>query len=327
MANKQKYLYGPVPSRRLGLSCGIDIVPLKICTLDCIYCQLGKTTQTTTERKDYAPIGDIINELESALEKRLSADFITIGGSGEPTLHLHLEKLIEKIKNITKIPVAILTNATLLDLPEVRQACEKADVLLPSLDATDDETFRKINRPDPDINIDNLIKGLCTFREHYSGQIWLEIFLVEGINTSPENITRFRSAIDKIRPDKVHLNTAVRPTAELGVQKLTPERLNQIADQLGHDATVIADFAHSANKCTLTQHELPENFRDSTSTINANKELLSMLKRRPCSLDDICSTLEIDTLQAQKLLTELLTLGLIETTDKGKTEFYKSSQQ
>jgi wyosine [tRNA(Phe)-imidazoG37] synthetase (radical SAM superfamily) len=327
MADKQKYLYGPVPSRRLGLSCGIDIVPLKICTLDCIYCQLGKTPQTTTERKDYAPIGDIINELTSALEKGLKADFITIGGSGEPTLHLHLEKLIEKIKNITKIPVAILTNATTLYLPEVRRACEKADVLLPSLDATDDKTFRKINRPAPDINIDNLIKGLCTFREHYSGQIWLEIFLVEGINTSPENITRFSDAIDKIRPDKVHLNTAVRPTAEAGVKKLTSQRLNEIAAQLGHDAQTIADFAHSANKCTLTPHELPENFKDSTSAIDVKKELLSMLKRRPCSLDDICSTLEIDTQHAQKLLDKLLDLGLIETTAKGKIEFYKSSQQ
>ncbi len=327
MANKQKYLYGPVPSRRLGLSCGIDIVPLKICTLDCIYCQLGKTPQTTTERKDYAPIGDIINELASALEKGLRADFITIGGSGEPTLHLHLENLIEKIKNITKIPVAILTNATLLHLPEVRRACQKADVILPSLDATDDKTFQQINRPAPDINIDNLISGLCTFRKHYSGQIWLEIFLVEGINTSQENITRFRDAIEKIQPDKVHLNTAVRPTAETEVKKLTPQRLNEIAVQLGRHATVIADFAHSQNKCTLKPHELPENIKGSTSTIDAPKELLSMLKRRPSSLEDICSTLEIDKQQAQKFLARLLATGMIETTARGKIEFYKSSQQ
>jgi len=199
VAREKKYLFGPVASRRLGLSLGIDIVPFKICSQDCIYCELGPTTEKSIERKDYAPIEDILAELKERLAEGLSVDFITITGSGEPTLNSRLGELVEKIKKITKIPVAILTNGTLFYRQDVRADCAKADVVVPSLDAGDEGVFEKINRPHPDINIEKLILGLCSFRDEYHGQIWLEVFLVEGVNTGVEQIAEIKEAIKRIR--------------------------------------------------------------------------------------------------------------------------------
>ena len=181
MSEEQKYLYGPVPSRRLGLSLGVDIVPFKVCTLDCIYCQLGRTSEKTMERKDYVDVEAVLAELRAKLVEGLEADFITISGSGEPTLNAGLGQLIEGIKKITNIPVAVLTNGTLLTNQSVRADCARADVVMPSLDAGDDQTFRKVNRPHKDISIENLIAGLCAFRNEFAGQMWLEVFFCRRV--------------------------------------------------------------------------------------------------------------------------------------------------
>ena len=172
-----------MPSRRLGRSLGVDIVPRKVCTLDCVYCQVGRSTEITVERKEYVAIEPVISELKSRIAKGLQADFITISGSGEPTLNSRLGDLIGEIKKITNIPIAVLTNGTLFFDASVRADCAKADVVLPSLDAGDEATFQKINRPHKDISIEKLISGLCQFRREYKGQIWLEVFFIEGINT------------------------------------------------------------------------------------------------------------------------------------------------
>jgi len=240
VASEKKYFYGPVPSRRLGRSYGVDIVPFKVCTLDCVYCQLGKTTDRTIERKDYGPIEPILAELRETLAEGLEADFITIAGSGEPTLNLRLGELIDGIKKITDIPVAILTNGTLLYKKDVRADCAKADVVMPSLDAGDEQTFQKVNRPHNDISIENLISGLCAFREEFAGRIWLEVFFVEGLNTDAGQIPKIRDAIELIRPDKIQLNTAVRPTAEADIKRLDAEKLQAIAARLGPKCEVVA---------------------------------------------------------------------------------------
>jgi len=308
MPKDQKYLYGPVPSRRLGLSLGVDIVPLKVCTLDCIYCQIARTTNLTTDRKPYLPANIIIEQLTARLKKPLQADFITLAGSGEPTLNSELGQIIRAIKQITDIPVALLTNGTLLFSPQVRAESRAADVVLPSLDAADDETFRTINRPHPDISLGNLIDGLIAFREEFNGQIWLEIFLLDGINTGPNQIEKLKDAAEKIKPDKIHFNTAVRPTAEPHLQKLTPEKLKNIAEQFGPKATVIADF-NAQNR--------------DTTPLPGPKDVLSMLKRRPCTLDDICAGLSITQAQANDHITHLKHNKLIRTTHRNaKTFFY-----
>ena len=299
-----------MPSRRLGRSLGVDIVPFKVCTLDCIYCQLGKTTQKTIERKEYVPIKSVLAELKDGLAEGIQADFITISGSGEPTLNSQLGKLIDGIKKITSIPVAILTNGTLLYMQDVRADCAKADVVLPSLDAGDEEGFQKVNRPHKDISIKKLVDGLCTFRKEFSGQIWLEVFLVEGYNTGPEQIAKIKAAIERIQPDKVQLNTAVRPTAEPGVKRLEAEKLQAVAAQLGEKCEVVADFSQA--------HE--------SKHVKIRAEyVLSMLKRRPCSLDDVCAGLGISSDEAVKFIDYFQQQGVIYSEEKDGIVFFRAN--
>ncbi|MGD0572011.1 MAG: radical SAM protein [Sedimentisphaerales bacterium] len=307
MANTGKHLYGPVPSRRLGLSLGVDIVPFKTCTLDCIYCQLGKTTSKTLERKEYVPVSDILVELQDVLDAGLAADYITIGGSGEPTLHSGIGRLIVGIKKITSIPVAVLTNSTLFYLPEVRKDCAAADVILPSLDAGDQQTYEAINRPVKQLTFDMLVEGLCALKRDYPGQIWLEVFFVDKLNTDDAQIAKISEAIKKIRPDKVHLNTAVRPTAEKNVEKVAPDKLREIARRLSPNCEVIADFV--SGHCRKTASDVPQT-------------LLSMLKRRPCSLNDICSVLGLDAADALVYLDELKNQRVIWSENKQGKIFF-----
>jgi len=310
VAEEKKYLYGPVPSRRLGRSLGVDIVPFKLCTLDCVYCQLGKTSNKTIERRDYVPVKAVLAELRDKLAERLEADFITISASGEPTLNSQLGELIEGIKKITDIPVAILTNGTLLYRQDVRADCARADVVLPSLDAGDGQTFQKINRPHKDISIEKLISGLRTFRNEFAGQIWLEVFFVEGLNTGIEQIAKIKTAIERIRPDKIQLNTAVRPTADAGIKRLDAEKLRAIAEELGDKAEVVADF--SPGRCGKHIERGAE-------------DVLSMLKRRPCSLNDICSGLGIHHNEALKYVTHFQQQGFVHSERKDGTTFFKAS--
>ncbi|MFB0525241.1 MAG: radical SAM protein [Phycisphaerae bacterium] len=306
---QNRYLYGPVPSRRLGLSLGVDIVPVKVCTLDCIYCQLGRTTEKTIERKDYVSINEVLAELKERLAQGLQADYITISGSGEPTLNSRLGELIDGIKKITDIPVAILTNGTLLYRQDVRADCAKADVVLPSLDAGDEQVFQKVNRPHQDISIEKLISGLCAFRNEFAGQIWLEVFFVEGLNTDAEQIAKIRDAIERIRPDRVQLNTAVRPTAEPNVKAMDAEKLRSIATQLGENCEVVVDF--------LPRHR-GEHIQSKA------EDVLSMLKRRPCSLQNICSGLGISRHEALKYISHLQQQGVIHSEEKDGMTFFRA---
>jgi len=312
VAEEKTYLFGPVPSRRLGLSLGVDIVPLKTCTLDCIYCQLAETTEKTVRRKEYVPVEPVLNQLKERLANGLQADFITFSGSGEPTLNSSLGEFIERIKEITDIPVAILTNGTLLYIPDVRADCAKADVVLPSLDAADEQTFHKINRPHTDISFNNLVSGLCAFRNEFAGRIWLEVFLVEGINTGPEQIEKIADVIKKICPDRIQLNTAVRPTADPTVKKVETEKLKEIAKLLGTDCEVVADFSplcHQKNLQTKAEY------------------VLSILKRRPCSLEDICAGLGIQPTEASKYINLFQHQGIIVSEQKNGRLFFSARSQ
>ena len=309
MTEGKKYLYGPVPSRRLGLSLGVDVTAFKHCTLDCVYCQLGRTTKKTIERKDYVPVEAVLDELKDKLSQPLQVDFITISGSGEPTLNSRLGELIDGVRKITDIPVAVLTNGTLLYKQDVRTDCAKADLVLPSLDAGDEQTFKRINRPHRDISIEKLVSGLCAFRNEFAGQIWLEVFLIDGINTSDQQIAKIKGLIEHIRPDKVQLNTAVRPTAEAGVKRVTEKKLSAIAEELGGQCEIIADFSRQQVSKTI------ESIAD---------EVLSILKRRPCSLNDICSSLGIHQNEALKYIADFQNQGVIDSEQKDGETIFKS---
>jgi len=309
MAERFKYLYGPVPSRRLGLSLGVDVVPFKVCTYDCVYCQLGKTTTKTVQRKPYVSAEAVLAELHERLAQRPQIDYVTLGGSGEPTLNSQLSEIIEGIKKITEVPVSVLTNGALFSREDVRSDCCRADVVLPSLDAADPATFRKINRPHRDISIGTMIEGLVAFRKEFTGRIWLEVFLVQGVNTEPEQIANIRHATQRIGPDKIHLNTAVRPTAESGIQPVKWETLQAIAKTLGSKAEVIAE----ASLNNLAKH-----------TVSKAEDVLSMLKRRPCSLQDVCAGLGIHPSDAVKYIGILSEGGLVQTGEKGGVTYFRA---
>jgi len=306
-ANPVGYIYGPVPSRRLGRSLGIDVVPAKICTLDCVYCQIGRTTEKSTIRRDFFDVRAVLDELQSKLAAGIEADYITIGGSGEPTLNSQLGCLIDGIRAITSVPVAIITNGTLLYRPDVRAECAKADLVIPSLDAADAETFQRVNRPAPDISIEKLVSGLVQFRQEFRGQIWLEIFLVEGVNTSPDEIEKIKRHVDRIRPDRVQLNSAVRPAAEPGIEAIPRERLEIIARQIGDRCEIVG--------------AAPE-VRGDRHMLRTCADVLSMLKRRPCSLEDICSGIGITRNEAVKHITQLLAERAITSERQGGVIYY-----
>jgi len=306
-ADRPRYIYGPVPSRRLGLSLGLDIVPPKICTLDCVYCQIGRTTKMSATRGDFLDIQIVLDELKQVLGEGVHADYITIGGSGEPTLNVRLGELIDGIRELTSIPVAIITNGTLLYRADVRAECAKADLVVPSLDAADADVFEAVNRPVGDISIEKLVSGLAQFRQEFTGQLWLEVFLIKGINTGPEQIAQLKAHIDRIRPDKVQLNSAVRPAAEEGIAPIEAAELEVIARQIGGPCEIVG-AAPSAESDRHVQRTAAD--------------VLSMLKRRPCSVEDICTGLAINPHEALKHIAALETREEIVSERRGDTTYY-----
>ena len=191
-AKKRKYVYGPVPSRRLGRSLGVDLVPFKTCPFDCVYCQLGRTTRHTARRDDYVDADEVLAELREVLAGGVQADYVTLSGSGEPTLHRQLGRIIAGIKDLTSIPLAVLTNAALLSDPEVRRALLRADLIVPSLDAGEAETFARVNRPCPEVTFESVVAGLEALRREYHGTIRLEVLLVEGLNDGDGQIAALK---------------------------------------------------------------------------------------------------------------------------------------
>lgn len=269
---KSKYTYGPVPSRRLGYSLGVDIVPFKNCSFNCIYCQLGKTTNITLERKEYTPASDIIEEIKNVVGSDQQIDYFTFSGSGEPTLHLSLGKLINETKKLTTLPVAVLTNSSLINLPEVRTNLMSADVILPTLCAASNTIFNNINRAHPDISIKSIIQGLIDFRKSYTGNIWLEIMLLKGINDQPQTLEDLRRIVGRIRPDKIHLNTVVRPPSENIALPLSIEELKPIQLLFGKRCEIVADFK---------KEPAPASF------VETQSQVINLIKRRPVTLQDI----------------------------------------
>ncbi|MDL1955595.1 MAG: radical SAM protein [Candidatus Desulfofervidus auxilii] len=283
-----KYIFGPVPSRRLGFSLGLDLVPFKTCSYDCIYCELGRTTHLSIEPAYYVTAKEILKELEDFFaENHPHIDFITIGGSGEPTLNKHLEEIILSVKALSKVPVAVLTNGSLFWQKDIIKAVSLADVVLPSLDTVSYDTWKRLNRPHPMLKLDKIIEGLKDFRQQYDGKIWLEILFVKGINDNESEIFALKSVLNEILPDKIHLNTVVRPPAEANVLALNFEEMKKIKEMIGEKAEIIVDF----------KGEIID-----TGTKDIEERLIAILKRRPCTLNDIIYALGVRKTTVIKLL-------------------------
>ena len=238
-----KYIYGPVKSRRLGSSLGLSLTPHKVCNLDCLYCQLGKTKELFSKREEYVSIEDILLELKVWFANNPQAakdlNYITLSGSGEPTLNSQIGKLIDEIKKLSTAFVAVITNATLLSDEKVRSDIQYADLLVPSLDAVEQDIFDKINRPHAGIKVKDIIKGLISLRKDFKGKIWLEVMLVKGVNDNLVHIRKLKEVVDKISPDKIQINSPVRTTAEWGVEPVEIEKLEVIKEILGPTAEII----------------------------------------------------------------------------------------
>ena len=234
-------VFGPVPSRRLGQSLGIDPIPLKTCNWNCVYCQLGRTSHVVNRRKEWVPESVILQQVEGAVERHAPGeiDWITFVGSGEPTLHSGLGRLIRGVKQMTSIPVAVITNGALLYLPEVREELGAADAVLPSLDAGSDRLYHLINRPHSELTFERQIEGLIAFRERYVGRLWLEIMLLEGVNDSEEALQDLAHAVSLIKPDAIHLDVPSRPPAESWVHPAPEEGLMRASAILGDAAQVV----------------------------------------------------------------------------------------
>lgn len=302
------HLFGPVPSRRLGLSLGVDLVPPKTCTFDCLYCEVGRTTHLTRRPQLYR-VAEIIRELDDYLANPPSAlDFVTMAGSGEPTLNLGLGKIIAAVKRLTHTPVAVLTNGSLFYLPEVRAEAAGADVILPSLDAGREETFRRINRPHPGLTLDLVVSGLKALRREYAGQVWLEIVVLKDLNDREEELTALKALLRELAPDKVQLNTAVRPVADSAAQPLTPEKMDAVARFLGEGAEVVA----ASRQCSPERLALND------------RDLLDMLARRPMTAGDLAQALGVSLAQVRERLGRLLKSGLVSRDLHREEDFYRS---
>jgi len=293
----RRCVYGPVPSRRLGRSLGVDIVPHKVCSYDCIYCQLGRTTRLTSTPERLVGAAEVIGQIERWLAEGGTADYITFAGSGEPTLNAELGEMIRATKALTNIPVAVITNGSLLGKSEVREAVSMADVLVPSLDAGTQRTWRQVNRPAPGISFIEMTEGLVRAAQESASRFWLEIMLVEGVNDSDAELCAMREIVRRISPDKVQINTVERPSRSGKAGRVSDETLTKARDILGETAEIIT------SRTTPTRQQ---------QWRHVEEELMGLLSRRPCRLGDVVAASGRNVHEVTKHLQRLVQKGLIE---------------
>jgi wyosine [tRNA(Phe)-imidazoG37] synthetase (radical SAM superfamily) len=289
------YVFGPVPSRRLGLSLGVDLIPAKTCTFDCLYCEVGRTTSKTIEPGPFVPLREVVDEIEKKLMKS-EADTVTLAGSGEPTLYSRIHEVIDGIKDVTETKVALLTNGSLFWKEEIRKRVLKADIILPTLSSVFENTFRVIHRPHPGLDVTTVIDGLERLRLDYKGLLFLEIVLLAGINDTEKELEGLKTAINRIDPEKIQLNTVVRPPADKRAISLDRKRLEDIKVFLGERAEIIAGVPVAAKK-------------GKAETLI--RDLLDMLKRRPLRSVDIANAMGLSPHDVEDLVKGLLIKGYI----------------
>jgi wyosine [tRNA(Phe)-imidazoG37] synthetase (radical SAM superfamily) len=305
-----KYVYGPVASRRLGRSLGVDLVPFKTCTYDCVYCQLGRTTHRTTQRGEYVPVDAVLAGLKTKLAHGPKPDYISLAGSGEPTLHARIGDLIAGIKLMTRIPVAVLTNGSLLWVLEVQEALMEADLVLPSLDVGDEPMFQRVNRPHPEILFEAMVDGLAAFTARFRKLVWLEVLLVDGLTGNEKEVEKIAALARRIQPGRVQLNTVSRPPAEASVKPLSAQQLSALCKFFPKAVEVISD--------AIPQNPLPAGL----STVT-DQEILALLARRPCTPQGVAAGLNLHLQEAAKRLHALTKAGKIAVLRKNDDLFYQ----
>ncbi len=304
-----RHVYGPVPSRRLGRSLGVDLVPFKTCSYDCVYCQLGRTTVKTVERREYVPLGEVLAELERKLSAGPDPDFISLAGSGEPTLFSRLGELLQEIKRLTPIRTVVLTNGGLLWRDDVRAELEAADLVLPSLDAGDEASFQYVNRPCPEIAFARMVDGLEAFTRSFRGEVWLEVMLLAGVTALPAAAGKIAGLVRRIAPARVQLNTVSRPPAEDFAFAVPPAEMRSLRDLFPGTVEIISPA--ETNPASSAVPGPPE-----------ESEILALIRRRPCTAADVAIGLGVHLTEALKMLAALQARGLIKRAAADGRSFY-----
>ncbi|MBD3339466.1 MAG: radical SAM protein [Candidatus Lokiarchaeota archaeon] len=306
-----EYVFGPVPSRRLGRSLGIDPIPSKTCNFQCIYCQLGRTNHFTNTRQSFYSYQEILNEVKQVLNNQgKEIDFITFVGSGEPTLYKDLGLTIQGVKNLTDIPICVITNGALLYEQEVREEIMDADIILPTLDAGDSNSFIRINRPHPSIKYDAMIKGFLDFRSNFGGKFWIEVMLMKNINDSREELKKIKIILDQIQPDRIDINFPIRPPAEKWVEIPNKEVFVRLDEIFG----IYSEIVHFPK---LKSFKIYSN--------NFEKELTSIIGRHPMRQSSIIKTFQSEVFTEDKIIEELKILesqNIIEELIYGSEKFW-----
>ena len=299
----QKHVFGPVPSRRLGFSLGIDIIKLKTCTYNCIYCQLYQTSVHTIIRQTFFDKQAILADIKEAVNKFDNIDYLTFSGSGEPTLSSDLGWLIKEVKSFTSIPVVVITNSSLLWMPDVREDIRIADVVMPSVDSVDPKIWAEVNRPAIGIEMEKVLEGIKTFCKQFKGKIWLEVMLVNGVNDSLEEIMKTATFVNSLENiDAVQINTVVRPPNEASAKPLTPEQLNDVLKYYKYPAEIIASFKKGSNKSYIE---------------DKSEAIIDLLTRRPCTPEEMADSLGINLNEISKHLQHLTDGNKVERQPSG----------
>ncbi|MBW2709656.1 MAG: radical SAM protein [Deltaproteobacteria bacterium] len=304
------HIFGPVPSRRLGLSLGVDLIPHKTCTFDCLYCEVGRTTNRTITSSPFTPVDEILSQLDNRLAT-CSPDVITLAGSGEPTLHSEIHHIISGIRKLTDTRIVILTNGSLFWDDAVRERVLGADLIMPTLSSAVSSTFQTIHRPHPDLTLDCIVDGLKQLRSEFNGLIYLEVILLAGINDTEEEMRALKPLIRQIQPEKIQLNTVVRPPADVCAKALDSRRLEEIKLFLGERAEIVVDIGAAQSAMA----------RDTKG-----KGLLEMVRRRPLRLKDIAHSMGLSMDEVESLVKGLLLKGYLRRQDHSGEIFYMGNE-
>ncbi|NQU44647.1 radical SAM protein [bacterium] len=319
-SSEYKYLFGPVPSRRLGRSLGIDLIPFKTCSFNCVYCQLGPTQNLTPERREWVPTSDVLEEFEAWLDAGGEADTITLAGSGEPTLHLGFGDILDDIRQQLKsrglarktspckpsVRICLLSNGSLLHLPEVSRGAAAADVVKLTFSAPDETIWRQVHRCTPGLHFDDMFESYLVFRNRFDGELWLEVMLLDGINASDEQVRRLADMAARIRPDRIQLNTVVRPPAVPYVKAVSKERMEALKGFFDPPAEVIGEYKGPA----LPELQL------------TRSDILALVARHPATTDEVAEFFGLHPNEVLKHMQALLEQNRLRATAQGGKTYY-----
>jgi wyosine [tRNA(Phe)-imidazoG37] synthetase (radical SAM superfamily) len=307
---KHSHVFGPIPSRRLGRSLGVDLIPPKTCSFDCLYCQVGRTTCKSIDPISYVTPEVLVAQVRAKLQEAFP-DAVTLAGSGEPTLHVHLGKIIYEIRRLSPVRVALLTNGSLFWNEEVVRGALEAHIIMPTLTTAFQATFEKIHRPHPCLTLEMVVKGLTRLREVYQGEYALEVMLLAGMNDSDEELDALKPLVRRLSPDKIQLNTVVRPPADLTAMALDRKRLEEIKDFLGDAAEIVAELPPRQTEVVVEDWET---------------RFLEAVRRRPLRIEDVSRVWGLPRESIRSVVQTLATKGLIKAKVHSGEVYYSSHE-